>query len=55
MEKTLFDDLLQSLKEAKAISKGKAKASRRIKVEATDVKAVRAPAKGAVVDIFPTP
>ena len=41
MEKTLFDDLLQSLKEAKAISKGKAKASRRFKVEATDVKAVR--------------
>jgi hypothetical protein len=31
MEKTLFDDLMQSLKEAKAISKGRAKASRRLK------------------------
>ena len=41
MEKILFDDLLQSLNEAEAISKGKAKASRRFKVEATDVKAVR--------------
>ncbi len=41
MEKKLFADLLQSLKEAKAISKGKAKASRRFKVEVTDVKAVR--------------
>ncbi len=37
MEKTLLDDLLQSLKEAKAISKGNAKASRRFKVETTDV------------------
>ena len=41
MEKQLFDNLLQSLKEAKAISKGKAKASRQFKVEATDVKVVR--------------
>jgi len=41
MEKRLFDDLLQSLKEAKAISQGTAKASREFKVEATDVKAVR--------------
>jgi DNA-binding transcriptional regulator YiaG len=41
MEKALFDELLQSLKEAKAISKGTAKASRRFKVEVTDVKAVR--------------
>jgi DNA-binding transcriptional regulator YiaG len=41
MEKTLFDDLLQSLKEAKAISKGEAKASRRFEVLPTDVKAVR--------------
>ena len=41
MEKTLFDDLQQSLKEAKAISKGKVKVSRRFNVESTDVKAVR--------------
>lgn len=41
MEKALFNDLLQSLKEAKAISHGKTKASRRFKVESTDVKAVR--------------
>jgi putative transcriptional regulator len=41
MENTLFDDLVQSLKEAKAISKGEAKASRRFKVVPTDVKAVR--------------
>ena len=41
MEKTLFDDLQQSLKEAKAISKGKVKASRRFNVESADVKAVR--------------
>jgi putative transcriptional regulator len=41
MEQPLFDDLLQSLKEAKAIAKGNAKASRRFVVEAPDVKAVR--------------
>ena len=41
MEKTLFDDLVQSLKEAKDISKGKAKASRRFEVKSPDVKAVR--------------
>lgn len=41
MEKTLFDDLLQSLKEAGDISKGKVKASRRINIEALDAKAVR--------------
>ena len=41
MEKTLFDDLVQSLKEAKDISKGKAKVSRRFEVATTDVKAVR--------------
>ncbi len=41
MEKTLFDDLVQSLKEAKDISKGKAKASRRFEVNSPDVKAVR--------------
>ena len=41
MKKALFNDLLQSLKEAKAIAHGKAKASRSFKVESTDVKAVR--------------
>jgi DNA-binding transcriptional regulator YiaG len=41
MEKPLFDDLMQSLKEAKAISKGKAKAARRFEVSPPDVKAVR--------------
>ena len=41
MDKQLFDDLVQSLKQAKAIFKGKAKASRRFKVESTDVKAIR--------------
>jgi len=41
MEKTLFDDLMQSLKEAKDISKGKAKASRRFELTPPDVKAVR--------------
>jgi putative transcriptional regulator len=41
MENTLFDDLLQSLKEAKAISNGEVKASRRFEVMPTDVKAVR--------------
>jgi putative transcriptional regulator len=41
MDKQLFDDLLNSLKQAKAISKGKAKTSRRVKVEDIDVKAIR--------------
>ena len=41
MEKALFDDLVQSLKEAKNISKGKAKASRRFDISAPDVRAVR--------------
>lgn len=41
MEKTLFDDLVRSLKEAKAIAKGKAPASRRFEVMPPDVKAVR--------------
>ena len=41
MDKQLFDDLLQSLKQAKAIAKGKAKASRRFKIESTDVRAIR--------------
>ncbi len=41
MENTLFEDLVQSLKEAKAISKGKAKASRQFIHAPTDVKAIR--------------
>lgn len=41
MDPALFDDLVQSLKEAKAIARGEAPASRRFKVEAPDVKAVR--------------
>jgi putative transcriptional regulator len=42
MEQALFDDLVQSLKEAKAISHGEAPASRRIRVTTTpDAKAVR--------------
>ena len=41
MEKTLFDDLVQSLKEAKDISRGTAKASRRFEIAPIDVKAVR--------------
>ena len=41
MEKTLFDDLVQSLKEAKDISKGKTEASRRFRIAAPDAKAVR--------------
>jgi len=42
MDKTLFDDLKQSLKEAKAIRAGELKASRRFTVNPIDVKAVRA-------------
>ncbi|AMP03622.1 NadS family protein [Collimonas pratensis] len=41
MENALFEDLLQSLKEAKAISKGKLEPSRRFEMLSTDVKAVR--------------
>ncbi len=41
MEQALFDDLVHSLKEAKAIARGEAPASRRIKVTPPDVKAVR--------------
>jgi putative transcriptional regulator len=41
MEKELFDDLLQSLKEAAAIAKGEAKVSRRFELTPPDVKAVR--------------
>ena len=42
MEKSLFDDLVGSLKEAKAISRGEMVASRRFTVTPIDVKAVRA-------------
>ena len=41
MDKMLFEDLLQSLKEAQAIAKGEAKASRRFEIAQPDVKAVR--------------
>ena len=41
MDKMLFDDLVQSLKEAQAIAKGEAKTSRRFEVAQPDVKAVR--------------
>jgi putative transcriptional regulator len=41
MEKDLFDDLVQSLKEAKTIAKGQAQASRRFMVAAPDVRLVR--------------
>ena len=41
MEQALFDDLVQSLKEAKTIARGEAPASRRIKVTTPDAKAVR--------------
>ncbi len=41
MDKTLFEDLVSSLQEAKAITKGKSAPSRRFVVEAPDAKAVR--------------
>ncbi|RZI43719.1 helix-turn-helix domain-containing protein [Herbaspirillum sp. HC18] len=41
MENALFEDLLQSLKEAKDISKGRAKPSRCVVLQAPDVKTVR--------------
>ncbi len=41
MDKTLFDDLVQSLREAKAIAAGEAAPSRRFEVAPPDVKAVR--------------
>jgi putative transcriptional regulator len=41
VEKKLFNELLESLSQAKAISKGKTKPSRRFTVESTDVKAIR--------------
>lgn len=41
MDTELFDDLVQSLKEAQAISKGEAKASRHFKIDPPDAKAIR--------------
>ena len=41
MDQTLFEDLVQSLKEAKAISRAEMAASRRIRIDTPDVKAVR--------------
>jgi putative transcriptional regulator len=42
MDKTLFDDLLQSLKEAKTLARGqKVRAVRQMALPATDVQAVR--------------
>lgn len=41
MEKKLFADLMTSLKEAAAISKGNARPSRQFKVDAPDVERVR--------------
>ena len=41
MDKALFEDLLGSLKEAKAISIGKAAPSRRFEITAPDAKLVR--------------
>ena len=41
MENTLFDDLVQSLKEAKEIRQGDAKASRRFTVTMLDLKSAR--------------
>lgn len=41
MDKTLFEDLVGSLQEAKAIAKGKAAPSRRFVVTPPDAKAVR--------------
>ena len=41
MDKALFEDLLGSLKEAKAISKGKATPSRRFEITTPDAKLVR--------------
>ena len=44
MDKTLFDDLRQSLEEAKAIAKGEAQPSRRFAIQKPDVKIIREPA-----------
>ena len=43
MEQALFDDLVQSLQEAKAIARGEAPASRRIKVKVTTPNAKAVP------------
>ena len=41
MDKTLFEDLVGSLKEAESIAKGRTKPSRRFEVLAPDAKTVR--------------
>ena len=41
MEQSLFGDLVQSLKESRAVAHGEASASRRFTVPTLDVKAVR--------------
>lgn len=41
MEQELFNDLMQSMREAKAIARGEATASRRLTVTPPDVKTVR--------------
>ena len=41
MDKELFDDLVKSLQEAKAISKGRRPAARRFDISTPDVKRVR--------------
>jgi putative transcriptional regulator len=41
MENGLFDDLVQSLKEAKVISKGETMAARRFEVSSPDARSVR--------------
>ncbi|WP_020560499.1 helix-turn-helix domain-containing protein [Thiofilum flexile] len=41
MDTELFNDLVQSLKEAKAIAKNEMPASRRFTIEAIDVKGIR--------------
>lgn len=41
MDKTLFNDLVQSLKEAKTLARGKTAVGRRVVLSAPDVQAVR--------------
>lgn len=41
MDKTLFEDLVQSLQEAKVIARGEAEPSRRFVLKRMDVKAIR--------------
>lgn len=41
MEKALFDDLVQSLKEARDIARGERPAARRVRIEAPDARTVR--------------